>query len=399
MIIREYVACETCGKHYMVRIQVGLRKVQQHIFHCVECKESIKLTLEIGVGLIPSQNCRIIPQDDEALPFYLSPDFVASAGEIHDPNSFPSFNFMRELARAVEGVEIPNDARTIEAAHKHPTWRIDEIWADIQKAWRLHDAGQYAIANRILKKLATENDIEGTGLPYIQFFLIESMIKSDSSLIDELAIIKNLNEKEFSRFVEYYQRVFKKNHSTSLYSILGDFFESFDDFTQVALYMRNDTFPPEKAHATSVNFDSVKGFYAKCYEFFAGAISIYTCLNNIKQGRPFDKLAHISLDKYLTTDKAERRKSIENNPVFFAASHEFDSNIRNAAYHDWFKLTASKQEIEYRSGGTGQLRTISYAAYLYQCSMLLAQACRLFTVELVLDDYARRTALVLKAAP
>jgi hypothetical protein len=56
LIIRDYVACETCGHPHTVRIGVGSEKHQPYNFPCNECGENIAIALEIGKGLILKDN-------------------------------------------------------------------------------------------------------------------------------------------------------------------------------------------------------------------------------------------------------------------------------------------------------------------------------------------------------
>jgi hypothetical protein len=399
MIVREYVACDTCQQQYMLRIQVGVREVQKHRFHCVSCKESIELTLklegEARLGITLDANCTSIAQSGDALPYYLSPDFVAGSDEIHNPMAFPALDFMHDFMKKLrpEDLEQPPD---MEKARNHPIWHLDSIWPKLQKAWRLADSGRYDLSNALVKEFCDEHEISPPSLPAAQYFFLGAIHPLQAELQDEVVEIAEQNEAEFKNFVHYYQVSIKAEHRKDFYALLSDFFTAFSDFNQVFLYARNDQSMPEGARATSVNFDSVKKFYASCYEFYAGAIHLFTCLNNIKEGRKFDQLSKISLAKYLETDKAERRKSLANAPVFYAATGEFDSRIRNASFHNWFRLKDNKQDIEYRSGGTGAVREIGYADYLNQCVKMFLQICQLFLLELVFDLFANKFALVTK---
>lgn len=397
MILRHYIACATCNKTYRLRVQVGLRKKQKHIFHCVTCSESIGITLDNETGISLDENCVDIDADDDALPYYLSPDFVAGPEEIHDPMAFPALDFMKGMMQQIGNLKELEDVSSIEEASKNPRWHLDTIWPIIQKAWRLADSGNYLISNSIVLEFCKKNGIE-ENLSSAKYFLLDAISPLSYDVVDEIRSIVKSNEPEFKKFIHYYSVNLKQKHNKDYYSLLTDFFKAFADFTQVLLYRKDGQTMPTDAQATSVNFDSVKNFYAKAYEFYAGAISIFTCINNIKAGRPFDRLSKISLDKYLTTDKAERRNSFAQNEIFFTATSEFDSQIRNASYHNWFYLADSKQVIEYRSGGTGALRQVSYANYLRQCVDLLRQICELFILELIFDEYARSYALV-KQAP
>lgn len=365
---------------------MGISEVQRHQFHCLSCKEALEVTVEIGKGIIFGQNCVRVAANAEATPIYLSSDFVAAEGAVHDRFSFPSMEFMGQLAEKFDQSSYGSGSGT--------SPRPEALWGDLQKAWRLEDAKQYHLANPIIDKFCAEHDVEPSNLDSAQFMFLGSIKAPDEEVLGELEAINKANGEEFGRFLHYYQIHLREHHRHDFFIILGEFFKTFSEFSQVFLYIQAGLELPNDARATSVDFEMVKKFYADCYEFFAGAVCIYTALNNIKSGRPFDQLSQISFAKYLTTDKADRRKNFETNVGFSKATAEFNSMIRNASFHNWFRLKDNKTEIEFRSGGTGALQTISYASYLYKCVHLFVQTCTLFQVELVLDEAAKNRALV-----
>lgn len=343
-------------------------------------------------------NCVRCDESDEALPYYLSPDFVADGESIHDPLAFPAMDFMMDFMKNMPAENLAEPINIVDA-HNSPVWHIDTIWPKLQKAWRLADTGRYDLSNKMVKDICRQYEVGNDSLPAAQYFFLGAVHPLRDELSEELIKISEINESEFRKFIHYYQIKIKAEHRKDFYDLLSDFFDAFSDFNQVFLYARNDQVMPLDARATSMNFDKVKKFYANCYEFYAGAIHVYTCLNNIKEGRSYDQLRKISLHKYLETDKAERRNSLVNNPVFHAATEEFDSKIRNASFHNWFRLKEGGQDIEYRSGGTGMVRSIGYATYLNQCVKMIIQICQIFMVELIFDLFAKKYAFVTKNPP
>ena len=99
--------------------------------------------------------------------------------------------------------------------------------------------------------------------------------------------------------------------------------------------------------ATSIDFEGVRGFYALAQEFFAKQVVLLTALNNIKAGRQFDELQHISLSKYWNTDNARRRDNFASNQIFNAVSAEYDSGLRNAVAHNWITLRPDGKTLYY----------------------------------------------------
>ncbi|MDX8122345.1 hypothetical protein SKZ59_11205 [Janthinobacterium sp. GMG2] len=168
--------------------------------------------------------------------------------------------------------------------------------------------------------------------------------------------------------------------------IISEYFEHFSEFSKTYLYSHFETNLPDQATTSSGDFEKVKKFYATCYEFYASAITIFTCANNIKNDRKYNQLRNIDFKKYLESDKSKRKENFKENEIFSNFSIEFDSTIRNASFHNWIRLNDDHTTIEFRSGGTGELQSMTYAEYLNKCSKLFFQICQLFKIELALTS-------------
>jgi len=394
MIVREYIVCDTCEHPHMARIQVGHGGRQEHSFLCFNCKEPIRLAMDVdnenvttSVHLI--SNCTR-GGSPNATPIYLSPDFVADENKIHDQFYFGSFDFFNSIMASGQFEKAVS--RLGDSKPKN----ISDSWAKLKKIWRLENARQYSISAPLKKNFAEEFNAEAAHLRGNLWEFLNSTFRIDQELVEELREIAFKNKSEFLRLLNFYQINLRPNNRRSQFDIISDYFNNYEAYSQVFPYVRTAMPLPPSARATSINFDDIKSFYAKAYEFYAGAICIYTCLNNIKEGRPFDELKSISLKDYLATDKAKRRISFSSNQTFSDASSEFDSKLRNASYHNWFFLRSDNKTIEFRSGGTGALETISYTEYLYRCVVLLSQVWKLTSFELILDELACEMALVTK---
>lgn len=384
MIVRQHIRCGTCGSPHIARIQLGSLKRQEHTFPCYQCKEPIKIALDLDhknvafkIHLV--ENC-VEDDGEEGRPIYLSSDFVANSDLIDQEFYFGSMEFMRAAQNSGLARQM------MENGIGQETHRPDDEWKTIKKIWRLDDSKQYKLTAILNNEFAKTHKLTQLTLRENIWAFVNSVFKTPENLREEIQTIARKNELEFSRFIHFYQTNFRTSHRRSYQDILSDYFDNFNEHSQVFAYIRTETALPKNAKATSINFDRTKSFYAKAYEFFAEAICVYTCLNNIKAGRPFDKLSRISLSKYLETDKAKRRDSILDNSVFSAATIEFDSKVRNASFHNWFFLRDDHETIEYRSGGTGALETMTYTEYLMQCGTITSQIFNLFSVELELDE-------------
>lgn len=391
MIIRYYIDCSTCGRKYITRIQVGYGPRQEHSFHCYQCKEQIRFALNIGnesmaLDFEPIANCSEI-HDEDGTPIYFSPDFPAGQDDINQELTFPSMDFMHQMLKSPQAEKFfiqPELARNLVT--------FQQAWTLVQKSWRLRNAGQYQLAEPIIRQFAENHGLADKTLADNLWYFVNWLFPIPDAIRHELAEVAERHRPEFERFLHFYQQNLRDSHRRSQFEILSEYFDSYAQYSQVLMNVRANISLKPHDKVTSVDFSKVKGFYAKTYEFFAGAICIYTCLNNIKEGRPFDQLKSIPLPKYLETDKAKRRDSFAGNKVFTKATLEFDSQVRNASYHNWLFMRPDNYTIEYRSGGTGAIQTLTYTQYLYRCTLMLKQVCNLFSLELICDEIANNIA-------
>lgn len=387
MIIGSFIACSTCKKNYRARIQVGIKDFQEFNFMCLDCSEPIHLSLELGKGVIFGENCE--PGSSiNATPHYLSDDIIPTAEEVNSPNSFPSLRFMDDVISSIGFEKLMSDDGKPRKFNADAARNPKSEWDELKKAWRLQRSGQDKLSKSILKKFAKENNYPDE-LDGALFQFVGSLRQIDEDLINALVSIKQDHEEEFKRYVKYYIAELRHHQLKGYYEIIGEYFDLFHEFSKTFLYAKFNTKIPENAISASGNFDKVKHFYASCYEFYAASLFNLTCLNNIKLGRSFDKLGQIELKKYLTIDKAKRRDNFMADPIFEKASKEFDNGIRNASFHQWMKLSDDNMKVEYKSGGTGDLISLSYAEYLEKCSVIFLQTCMLFQLELILFESSK----------
>lgn len=392
MISRYYIVCATCRQPHIARIQVGAGGRQEHTFPCSQCKQPIKVALDVDNKNVSLkfhllENC-VASQEQEGTPVYLSPNFVADAEHMHDEHYFGSFDFLKSVMGTEAGRQM------MERSQGKVGFPVLEEWKAIEKIWRLEDAGQYRLSSPLNTAYADRHGLSQRTLRENLWGFINSLFPMHDGLRQQLKKAIETNRPEFQRFLHYYQTELRPHHRRSQLNVLNDYFSAYQEHSQVFPYLRIGAALPRSAKATSINFSTVKSFYATAFEFLAEELCVLTCLNNIIEGRSFDQLQRISLKKYLETDKAERRNSLSRNPVFASFAKEFDSTIRNASYHNWFFLRTDNATIEFKSGGTGALNEITYTDYLYRCGMMVLQVCNLFSLELELDQIACDTALV-----
>ncbi|WP_156954379.1 hypothetical protein [Paraburkholderia acidipaludis] len=343
-----------------------------------------------GVEFGACENISFIDEQD-GKPIYMSSDFAADGSKINNPFYFGSLEFMRDAAaahvrRAGESIS-PQFPSVVPMA-------IAPVWDRLKKIWRLDSVKRYDISAPLKSEFARLYDIPDSNLDDLLYWFIRTIFDNKSTLIPEAKLAIEKKEEEFKRFLHYYSCDLKEHHWRSYFDIFSQFFDAFDQFSQVIIYTRNGIRLPKDAKVTSTNFDKTKKFYASAYEFYAGAIEMLTEINNILSGRAFDKLSAIDLKSFVKTDKAQRRNSLATNTAFTDASKEFDHQIRNASFHNWFYLLGDNTTIEYRSGGTGEAHQLPYIEYVLKCTRLFHQICELLILELFLGHLRREWALV-----
>jgi hypothetical protein len=332
-----------------------------------------------GIAFHLGQNCSA-GDSEVGTPVYVSQDMLADASQIHDPMYFPSISLGQMLTGHPRGQRFLRDALS-----KKPMM-VSDLWSQVQKIWRLNIARQYAVANAIAEEFARVHSIERSVLREIIFWFGSGIFDPDVALREEIRNVASKHKKEFARFLHYYYVTLRPQDRRSQFDIYTKFFDAFNEFAQVLMFVRMGETLPAHLKTTSTDFMKVQRFYADAYEFFAGNIAMLACINNIKAGRSFDQLSNISLSKYLGTDKAARRNTFSTCTQFMAATTEFNNDIRNASFHNWFFLSPDNETIEFRPGGTGPLQSISYVDYLWKCVKLFQQINELFMVSVMFEE-------------
>ena len=132
-------------------------------------------------------------------------------------------------------------------------------------------------------------------------------------------------------------------------------------------------------------FNKTKMFYGNAFEIMAKNVSIIACLNNIHNGREFDQFEKMNLKKYLEIDNANKINPFKTTQAFKEIVLSFDSTIRNASHHKAIRFDKTNGNIQYRSGGTGAEKSISYTKYLEECCKIMFSIFILNMLEIKLD--------------
>ena len=399
MIQRHCVRCDVCKTHHTLRIQMGYGE-QYHRFQCHHCGEPITIELpserngERAVLIGASSSG---PADETSYQ-YLSPDFVADEKDAKNPRYFGAFDILDKLMES-PSLQQAIAGDTDPEYHNTSKWfalsDAPSDWDVLQRCWRLERSGRSHLAAKQLEAFADRNDFESISTWLAVATFTERLFHANDELLSSVIQIKQRFPSEFDRLVIAYEYEWKTELRDGQFQVFSEFFKRWVAFSQVYLYVSNGVKMPTIPTATPIDFEGVRGFYALAQEFFAKQVVLLTALNNIKAGRQFDELQHISLNKYWNTDNARRRDNFASNQIFNAVSAEYDSGLRNAVAHNWITLRPDGKTLYYKQGGRGVEVRLAYTSYLFKCMSLFKQICMLIQVEYLLTEAARAAARAL----
>lgn len=398
MISRTYVQCLTCEKPITARIQVGHEIEQPMTFSCPHCGTDISLTLILDepprVKIRWGDNCKEGTEEGKII--NLGVGFTIAKDRLHQDMYFPSFDLPRptiSIPRSTD--QIGPEVRDI-FVDLGGLPRAADYWKIIQKALRFHRTGQHSLRDTQLDSFwgTSRSDDHNLDETVFQFFT-RMLAPRTKFLIDPIAEeIKNAhsqNAAEFFRLAEDYDHDLKVERFQGYSDILSEYFRGYAEFNQTLVYLRSDLPLPKDAVATSSAFETSKMFYGNAFELLGSHLDVPAAINNIVAGRPYDKMNAMDLKRFRTIDKANRTNCFSGNPAMSSFVSEYDSTVRNASHHRWFKLDDSRQNIFYRSGGTGALHKMSYAEYLFRCNKLVFQIMLLACCELLLLHFSGKS--------
>jgi len=163
------------------------------------------------------------------------------------------------------------------------------------------------------------------------------------------------------------------------------------EFNQTLMFVQYGLPLPEESQASSKGFNKIKMFYGNAFEILTSNFTVLACLNNILNGREYDKFNTMTLSKYVTIDKAKHGDPFKDTKPFFEFARDLDSALRNASHHGAIKIDRNSQVISYRSAGVGALHTMPYAEYLYKCNEIFLKLAALLLLELTISSIQKHT--------
>lgn len=398
MISRTYVLCLTCAKPITARIQVGHEIEQPMTFPCPHCGTDIGLTLILDepprVKIRWDNNCK--EGSEEGKIINLGVGFTISKDRLHQDMYFPSFDQPKPRISITRSPgQVGPEFRDI-FVDLGGLPRASDYWKIIQKALRFHRTGQNSLRDAQLDSFwgTARTDDHNLDEAVFQFFT-RMLAPRTQALLDQVAEeLKNAhsqNSVEFFRLAEDYDRDLKTDRFQGYSDILAEYFRGYTEFNQTLVYLRSDLPLPPDAVATSSAFETSKMFYGNAFELLGSHLDVPAAINNIVAGRPYDQMKAMDLKQFRSINKANRTNCLSGNAAMSSFVAEYDSAVRNASHHRWFKLDDSREHILYRSGGTGALHKMSYAEYLYRCNKLVFQIMLLACFELLLLQFSRKS--------
>lgn len=402
MIVRRLLECETCEHQITARIQIGYDENQLISFLCPNCNTEIKLTLNLddppNVKMELGENCKI--GKEEGTIMNIGAGFTISSEKLHSDFYFPSFDLPRPNLINMPTKNKNGGFTMIDMGLALGVFpNVSEAWKKIDKTIRFNRIGNKKLEKDEINSFwslygkyffgtnfedVTEESVEGTLFAFLMRFMEPKSNDWLNSLIDVVKKAYSQNTVEYERFIDHYNLDLKKERVKDYANIFSDYFKSYGEFNQTLIYSRQDLEIPRNTVATSRDFHKTKMFYGNAFEVLGSNLDVVVAINNINSGRDYDKMELTDLKKFRSINKANRTNFFKDNIELSWLVKEYDSTIRNASHHRWFKINDAHTEISFRSGGTGALNKISYAEYLEKCNKICFQLMILACLELAM---------------
>lgn len=393
MVIREYCECKVCGHVMCIRVGVGLEAKCQHQFDCPNCYSPIVLFVCIGpppaAWIEFGENSGKAQYKEDVTVINLHPSTAFDAEDYHSPMVFASMKLTRLV---MPHMRVSGESRMLDVAQDFELPETKRLWEVVRNVLRQHQMGDPA--GIIPAQIARYETYRQN---YHKWFRCSTVFKCVASFFDDLMYpaIGNLRQPlrvliselrlsspvELNRFKTYYRSDVERDNLMRYSSLFDDYFSSFDQFRQLYVHARVGDDDVDNLIVGAKNFEKVKLFYGQAYETLTSSYVTLACLNNIKQGRPFDVFQSMTLTKYIKDlDKAKKSNVFLAEPCLANFAKWDDSALRNGSHHA--SIVREGEKVKYRSGGTGAEREITYARYLHVCNGIAIACAALMLVEL-----------------
>ena len=395
MIVRYPVACMTCTTPHTLRIQIGHEDYQEHAFQCTECGEQMVIGMRCDQAkgsyeIVDKDNCQA--GEIEGKVINLSPDFPIPADELHKDMAFPSGPHVQQFMAAQLALGIgPIPAKDYLNVNPALLRRPSNLWPILDKAWSLDRRGRDELANEKIAQYFNTQETTKQLADALYDFCRRMLSVGRVSLYKDAAAFSAKayaeHKSEFLRFQNHYKANVRQDNLERHHETLKEYFSCFTDFSQTFTHAQFNIELAQDYEASSSAFSKTKLFYGNAYENLTTNVATLACINNISAGRRFDEFLTMDLKQYLTINKANRCTPFKDVVPLMNIGKCLDSTIRNASHHGGMKLVNNGRTIQYRSGGNGAQRTMSYLEYIKACNEMVLSTCALLALELfVMQD-------------
>jgi hypothetical protein len=357
MIIRYYISCATCHTSITLRVGIGRDTKQAHSFNCPNCREIIKVDLDVN-QIKPSikfyyiENCNI--NDTEGIIINLHPDYLVAESDLHNPtySSISEFSnitqkherHLEKYGKRLKDFALSSDElRTIHQNIKP----VNENWKIIQKAWSLSVNRQDKLAENYTTKYADYNFTSTANLKEVLFHFFDMLTYPKGrpmflNAMQKIDIAIEFNRSEFEKFRSFFISGLFSHHYELFFNKFSDYFENLTDYEQTLQYACWDVDITGKT-ASSISFKKTRMFYGNIYEAITSIFVVLGCLKNILSGRAFDefeihekkkKVIKKGLHNYHSLSKYYCALYLNDIPEFNALIQYLNNDIRNSSHHE-----------------------------------------------------------------
>ena len=399
MKVREFLKCLTCDHIHTIRVSVGHNPIQRHDFACASCEEPIGLIMHVDYHIFSTEiefceNCDLALEEGSIV--NLDPHFLIHESDLDADRNFGWMQEAQYIMAANPEVAIlptaPNSQAMVDTYEQLGGLPgIYKYWNTLKKAWSLRENKKNALAAKVIKKYDPRgykitSSIDGALKDFFHRLTLPKAYHLTESGYQAIKNAKTGYPEEFKRFVNFYTSQMHLDNMRGYFDIFNEFFEHYSEFDQSILYTKNLA-PVREGHvASSFGFSRTKMFYGNAYEIYTSNIAVLACINNILQGRKFDEFKMMDLSRYNTINKANRGTPFADNPLLSGFLECTESTLRNASHHQSMMLIDKGKRIQYQSGGTGQIKVITYSNYLEKCCQILMCMSSLFLLEMEIKE-------------
>lgn len=391
MTVRCRIACSICEQNYLMRISLGHTEKQDHIVECNNCKSSMHIEVILNnppyYEINYLENCQEADFEDEGL-FSNNENYITKNlhPELLIPKEFSESNFYN--TNIFEGVKLAEERMESVGSLSDQSMKmtyeytsnlkiIEKNWNVLKIAWKMKNNKQSdKIIIKHLKKYKSLTESETSDFESILFDFNNTILFPD--FIDYTPVFSKFlrdsfdesesRNKEYLESIKYYKVNLLDENMKKFYDIYYDFFELYNDFKSLLMYVVTSRDINYGSNVSSENFEKTKMFYGKLFEAYTSNVSFITMLHNVYKGRKFDKLENIDFQNYLSTDKAKRTINFKNTEEFSFFDEFIDSKLRNASHHGNIELKDGI--VIYKSGKPLKEYTMTYTKYLETCTQL-----------------------------